>query len=87
VRIADRLAGIGAMLRASGRVRFVDVLTDGPRTREFVVVSFLAVLEMLRRAAILVRQDELFGEIVVETRSEEALEAVLSSGTTFLDED
>lgn len=87
IRIADRLAGIGALLRARGRVTFIEALTDGPRTREFVIVSFLAVLELLRRAAVLVRQEGLFGDILVEIRSEEALESVLREGSTFLDED
>ncbi len=87
VSIADRLAGIGGLLRSRGRVTFLEALTDGPRTREFVIVSFLAVLELLRRAAVLVRQDGLFGDILVEIASEEALDAVLRDGSTFLDDD
>jgi segregation and condensation protein A len=87
VRIADRLAGIRALLRSRQRVTFLDALTDGPSTREFVIVSFLAVLELLRRSAIRVTQDQLFGDIVLEVRSEAALDAAAEAGATFLDEE
>lgn len=87
VRIADRLVGIRALLRSRRRVTFLDALTDGPSTREFVIVSFLAVLELLRRAAIRVTQDQLFGDIVLEVRSESALDAAAEAGATFLDEE
>jgi chromatin segregation and condensation protein Rec8/ScpA/Scc1 (kleisin family) len=87
VRIADRLAGIRALLRSRKRVTFLEALTDGPRTREFVIVSFLAVLELLRRAAIRVSQDQLFGDIVLEVTSEAALDAAAEAAATFLDEE
>jgi segregation and condensation protein A len=87
VRIADRLAGIRALLRSRRRVTFLEALTDGPRTREFVIVSFLAVLELLRRAAIRVSQDQLFGDIVLEVTSEAALDAAAEAAATFLDEE
>jgi segregation and condensation protein A len=86
VRIGDRLNGLKALLRSRRRITFLEALSDGPRTREFVIVSFLAVLELLRREAIRVSQDQLFGEIVLEVRSDQALEEVSASGT-FLEED
>jgi segregation and condensation protein A len=85
VRIGDRLRAIGQRLRGHGRVGFLDVLTDGPRTREFVIVSFLAVLELLRRGAVRVFQDDLFGEIVIEGQSDAAI-AAAGEEESFLDE-
>jgi segregation and condensation protein A len=66
VRLADRLIAIRALLDSRRSVRFSEVLIgDWPR-REFIIVSFLAVLELLRRSVIRARQEELFGDIVLE---------------------
>lgn len=63
VRLADRLREIRRLLSARGRVTFREVLIGARRDREFIVVSFLAILELLRRAIIRAAQSELFGEI------------------------
>jgi len=70
VRLQDRLADIRALLASRGRIRFGEAILGERRDREFVVVSFLAVLELLRRRAVRAVQDELFGEIVLEARPE-----------------
>ena len=66
VRLADRLVALRRNLATRGRLSFLEVLTEGPRTREFVIVSFLAVLELLRRRSVRVVQDDIFGEIMIE---------------------
>ncbi|MFQ5460408.1 MAG: segregation and condensation protein A [Anaerolineae bacterium] len=85
VSIGERLVGIRDALQRRGRMTFAEVLTAGPRTREFVIVSFLAVLELLRRGAVQVVQDNLFDEMTLAVLSEAALAAAGAEGT-FLDE-
>lgn len=89
LRLADRLVEIRGMLGARGRVTFREVLLGGRTTggradREYIIVSFLAVLELLRRAVIRAVQPDLFGEIVVELRPEAA--AVLAGGVAATDD-
>lgn len=93
LRLADRLVEIRGMLGARGRVTFREVLLGGRADREYIIVSFLAVLELLRRAVIRAVQPDLFGEIVVELRPEAAMalaggaaEAESSDGELFVDE-
>ncbi len=85
LRLADRLADIRDLLRRQGRVTFREALLGARRDREYVVVSFLAVLELLRRGWVRATQPELFGEIVLELRAdaEAFAEAVLES---FIDD-
>lgn len=49
---------------------FREALLGARRDREYVVVSFLAVLELLRRGWVRATQPELFGEIVLELRAD-----------------
>lgn len=84
VRLSDRLQDIRRMLLQQQRVTFRAVLLGERPTREYVVVSFLAVLELLRRRAIQAVQAELFGEILLELLPGEAGWANLEE--TFLDE-
>lgn len=84
LRLADRLVEIRNMLGARGRVTFREVLLGGRTDREYIIVSFLAVLELLRRAVIRAVQPDLFGEIVVELRPEAA--ASLAGGVAGTDE-
>ncbi|MCC7021000.1 MAG: segregation/condensation protein A [Ardenticatenales bacterium] len=72
VRLGERFIALRGVLLARGRLTFRDAVLDGcppgVSLREFVIVSFLAVLEMLRRWAITVEQPELFGEIYIEAQ-------------------
>lgn len=72
VRLADRFVALRAALLARRRLTFREAVLDGcppgVSAREFVIVSFLALLEMLRRWAVTVRQAELFGDIVIEAQ-------------------
>ncbi len=70
LRLADRFADIRELLRRQGRVTFREALLGARRDREYVVVSFLAVLELLRRGWVRATQPELFGEIVLELRAD-----------------
>jgi len=68
VRLTERLSAIRDLLLRRRRVSFRDVLLGERRDREFVIVSFLAVLELLRRGFVRARQSELFGDILLELR-------------------
>lgn len=65
VRIRDK---IGAILRSlrGGRYTSFRALVDSAKTRLEVVVSFLAVLELIKLRRVRARQEELFGEIALE---------------------
>lgn len=65
-RLSDRLLEIRRTLVAARRVSFRELLLGPHADREYVIVSFLAVLELLRRTAIRAVQSELFGEIEIE---------------------
>jgi segregation and condensation protein A len=71
-RLSDRLRDIRAVLLARRRVDFHELLIGDRVDREFIIVSFLAVLELLRRAAVRAVQEELFGAIRIEVRPEAA---------------
>ncbi len=88
VRLRDRLAVIRQLLVQRRRVTFREVLMgDGAPSREVVVVSFLAVLELWRRRFIQAVQTELFGEIVIELKADaETQPGWANLEDTFLDE-
>lgn len=64
VRIRDKIRLIGAALRAAGRTTFRDAIRHA-RSRLEIVVTFLAVLELLKRRAVEADQPVLFGEIEI----------------------
>ncbi len=66
VTIRDKIHLIAKLLRSAGRATFYGLIGH-KRTRLDVVVTFLAMLELIKRRFIQVRQDALFGEIEVES--------------------
>jgi len=71
-RLSERLQDIRVVLLRHRSVAFHDLLMGDRLDREFVIVSFLAVLELLRRADVRAVQAELFGEIHIELMPEVA---------------
>ncbi len=69
VRIRDKILLIVDALRTRGRTTFSSLLKHS-RTRLEIVVSFLAVLELMKRQQVTVQQQELFGEIEIVPGSE-----------------
>jgi len=57
-------------VRKHGRAAFSELVGDDP-TPEVVVVTFLAILELYKRGLVDVKQDALFGDIVITQLSEE----------------
>ena len=66
IRVGDKMQDIEQRLARGERVSFRTWLGQGS-TRVEIVVSFLAVLELMKERKIVVRQDELFGDILIES--------------------
>lgn len=66
VTVRDRLHAIIASLKAApdGQLTFYELVAF-PTTRLIIIMTFLAVLELIRRRAVAVKQDRARGEIVV----------------------
>ncbi len=65
ITIREKIQAIRARLNARPRAAFRELLSEHP-TRLEVVVTFLAMLELIKRYRVTARQDALFDEIVVE---------------------
>lgn len=70
VRLSERFREIKDLLRRQGRVTFREALFGARIDREYVLVSFLAVLELLRRRVVRATQDTVFGDIALEARTD-----------------
>jgi segregation and condensation protein A len=66
ITIRQKISLIAGMLRERGHVSFQAMLGD-VRTRLEVVVTFLAVLELVKLHFVQVRQERIFGEIEIES--------------------
>jgi segregation and condensation protein A len=60
--IRDKIEAIIKSIRAAGRTTFRTLLS-GVRSRVEVVVSFLAMLELIRLDRVVAQQEEIFGDI------------------------
>lgn len=65
ITIRDQIALIERLLQSQARISFTRLLSQAASRLE-IIVTFLAVLELLKRQRIQVNQDRLFGEIVIE---------------------
>lgn len=65
ITIRDQIALIERMLQLYTRISFTRLLTQS-NSRVEIIVTFLAVLELLKRQRIRVGQERLFGEIIIE---------------------
>lgn len=62
--VSEKIASLKGLLRVSPRVRFYEMFL-GDATREEILVTFLALLELIRRHSAEVIQDNIFGEIII----------------------
>jgi|YNPBryantNP2012_1023418.scaffolds.fasta_scaffold09694_2 segregation and condensation protein A len=65
ITVADQIARIEEQLARRPRIHFSELLT-GAGSRVEIIVTLLAVLELIKQDRILVHQEHLFGEIIVE---------------------
>lgn len=74
VTVAQRMDEVRATLRrvlATGAPVHFDALLEHAATRVEIIVTFLAVLELIKQRELAVEQEETFGEIVLRGRNEE----------------
>ena len=64
ITIGDRIAAIRDALRTRAQVSFHHLLSEATNRLE-IIVTFLAVLELIKSGYIDVQQDRLFGEIII----------------------
>ncbi len=65
ITIRDRIRHIQHTLRSEGRVQFFELLKEAT-SRVEIVVTFLAVLELVKQRRVIAAQEKLFGDIVLE---------------------
>ena len=66
--VEQRTAEIEELIGSQGSLTFVTLLGTRP-TLGFAIVTFIALLDLYRRAVIDITQDELFGEIKIERKT------------------
>ena len=86
ITIRDQIAMIEVVLTLQPAIGFIELLRH--KTRDEIAVTFLAVLELLKRRRIEVMQEKLFGEIVIQ-RGPDTSETpiVITEDYEFGDED
>lgn len=77
--VLERMAEILGLLRDTWSLLFSS-LVGGERRRADIVVSLLAVLELVRQGRIRTQQTELFGEIVLEPQTADVSAPLVSDG-------
>ncbi|PTX50860.1 condensin subunit ScpA [Melghirimyces profundicolus] len=76
ISVSDRMEEIhGLLLRTRGELRFSELLRWGRITRERVVTTFLALLELMKLRRIRIRQAGLFDDIRIEAKPGEGGES------------
>jgi len=75
VRIAERIAAILARIETHGKVRFA-TLMGSARSRLEVIVTFLALLELIKQQRVRALQQRPFGEIDIVPREPDAAEEI-----------
>jgi segregation and condensation protein A len=81
ITLGERAAIIRAAIRGAGSIVLQDLLA-GVRDRVVVAVTFLAMLELMKRREIVVSQDEPWGPIVARaTTADERVGALVDSDT------
>ncbi|MCD4760866.1 segregation/condensation protein A [bacterium] len=64
VSIGEKIKDIQAMIKSNNKFNFNKFIKNNSRTD--IVVSFLAMLELVKRKEIVVQQDQLFGDLNIE---------------------
>ena len=62
--IKERIGNIRSILKKKKRVNFLELFTI--KTKSYVVVTFLSILEMSKNKEIVIKQDDNFKEIIIE---------------------
>ena len=62
--VDEKISSLRSILRINPKIKFYDMFTDSS-TKEEVLVTFLALLELIRHHSVLVEQEQVFGEIMI----------------------
>ena len=73
ISLGDRMMNVQKRVIKERKISFRKLLENEP-SREKIIVTFLAVLELIHFDKITVRQDESFGEIFIESKEPEGTE-------------
>jgi segregation and condensation protein A len=65
ITIRDKIRRVQVILRTAGRARFFELLREA-QSRVEIMVTFLAILELVKQRRVVAAQERLFGDIVVE---------------------
>ena len=66
IRLEDRMVEIRSEIRGLKSIRFRTLLTR-KKGKMNLIVSFLAILELMKTGVIAIRQEERFGEIMIDS--------------------
>lgn len=69
VNIEDRMIQIREEVRGLKGINFRTLLEAQP-TRMNIIITFMSILELMKVGAVTIRQDEIFGEIVIDSLDE-----------------
>jgi len=69
VNIEDRMVQIREDIRGLKGINFRTLLESQP-TRMNIIITFMSILELMKVGAITIRQEEIFGEIVIDSLDE-----------------
>ena len=70
INIEDRMIQIREDIRGLKGINFRTLLEAQP-TRMNIIITFMSILELMKVGAITIRQEEIFGEIVIDSLDEE----------------
>jgi len=65
ITIRDKIRRVQLVLRTEGRARFFELLKEA-KSRVEIMVTFLAILELVKQRRVSAAQDRIFGDILVE---------------------
>lgn len=68
ITVSDRKSYISGVLKSKRRVNFIELFED--YSKEYIVATFLAILEMAKLKQLVITQNDMFGEIVCEVCDE-----------------
>ncbi|MGN0155286.1 MAG: segregation and condensation protein A [Lachnospiraceae bacterium] len=69
INIEDRMVQIREEVRGLKGINFRTLLESQP-TRMNIIITFMSILELMKVGAIIIRQEDLFGEIVIDSLDE-----------------
>ena len=75
VKLSDKMNDIRKICRNKKKMSFRGLL-EGGHTKEDVIVTFLAILELMRDGTVRITQEALFDDIMIETSDEKGMDEI-----------